>query len=135
MNPFVLEQTDFTPKVIFDPEKGQFEISGFSRPENVIGFYRPILHWLKDYYENELSQNTHFKQSQITLNMKLSYFNSASSKFLLDVIMEFVGFHNKGNVVTINWHFEKEDEEILESGEEISDMIGFPFNFIPYESL
>ena len=133
MESLLIERTDFTPQVSFDPKEGIFEISGFSRPENVIGFYRPILNWLRDYYENELSQNTNFEKSQITLNIKMTYFNSASSKFILDILLEFVGFSNKGNNVSINWHYEQDDDEILESGEEISDMLGFPFTFIEYD--
>ena len=61
-----------------------------------------------------------------------SYFNSASSKFLLDVLLEFMKFKSKGNEVEVNWYYEDGDEEIQESGEEMSDMIGYPFKFISY---
>ena len=43
-------------------------------------------------------------------------------------------FHSKGNKVDINWYYEEGDDEIQESGEEMSDMIGYPFNFISYKS-
>jgi hypothetical protein len=132
MEPLYIEPTEFTPKVSFDPESSIFEISGFSRPENVIGFYRPILKWLEEYNEKVLSQNIKFEKSLLTINMKMTYFNSASSKFLLDVLLEFMKFHSKGNKVEINWYFEDGDDEILESGEEIADMLGYTFNFIPY---
>ena len=82
MEPLYIEPTEFTPKVFFDPENSVFEISGFSRPENVIGFYKPILKWLEDYNDKVLSQNTNFEKSILTLNLKMTYFNSASSKFL-----------------------------------------------------
>jgi hypothetical protein len=132
MEPLYIEPTEFTPKVNFDPENSVFEISGFSRPENVIGFYRPILKWLEEYNEKILSQNTKFEKSMLTINMKMTYFNSASSKFLLDIMLEFMKFHSKGNKVEINWYYEDGDDEILESGEEISDMLGYTFNFISY---
>jgi len=51
MEPYILEATEFTPKVQFDTNSHIFELSGFSRPENVIGFYKPILLWL-DIIEN-----------------------------------------------------------------------------------
>jgi hypothetical protein len=41
-------------------------------------------------------------------------------------------FLSKGNKVEINWYYEEGDDEILESGEEISDMLGYQFNFIPF---
>jgi hypothetical protein len=132
MEPLLIEPTEFTPKIFFDPENSLFEISGFSRPENVIGFYRPILKWLEEYNELVLSQNTSFEKSLLTLNLKMTYFNSASSKFLLDVLLEFMKFMSKGNKIEVNWFYEEGDDEILESGEEISDMLGYNFNFIPY---
>ncbi|MFO8021352.1 MAG: DUF1987 domain-containing protein [Perlabentimonas sp.] len=132
MEPLNIEPTEFTPKVFFDPENSVFEISGFSRPENVIGFYRPILKWLEEYHDQVLSQNTDFEKSLLTLNLKMTYFNSASSKFLLDILLEFMKFMSKGNKIEVNWYYEEGDDEIFESGEEIADMIGYNFNFIPY---
>lgn len=132
MESLYIEATEFTPKVFFDLDNSVFEISGFSRPENVIGFYKPILKWLEDYNDNVLSKNINFEKSILTLNLKMTYFNSASSKFLLDVMLEFMKFMSKGNKIEVNWYYEEGDDEILESGEEIADMLGYNFNFISY---
>ena len=132
MESLYIEPTEFTPRIFFDIENGTFEISGFSRPENVIGFYKPILKWLEDYNDNVLSKNINFDKSILTLNLKMTYFNSASSKFLLDVMLEFMKFMSKGNKIEVNWYYEEGDDEILESGEEIADMLGYNFNFISY---
>jgi hypothetical protein len=132
MEPLYIEPTEFTPKVFFDTENNVFEISGFSRPENVIGFYKPILKWLEEYNDQVLSKNINFQKSLITLNLKLTYFNSASSKFLLDILLEFMKFMSKGNKIEVNWYYEDGDDEIFESGEEIADMLGYTFNFISY---
>jgi len=134
MSPLNIDPTEFTPKILFDPENNKFEISGFSRPENVIGFYRPILKWLDEYNDSVLSNNINFNKSLLTVNLRMTYFNSASSKFLLDILLEFMKYHSKGNDVEINWFYEDGDDEIQESGEEISDMLGYPFNFIPYQA-
>lgn len=133
MEPLYIEPTEFTPKISFDPENNIFEISGFSRPENVMGFYKPILQWLEDFHSNVLASNTNYEKSNLTLNLKMTYFNSASSKFLLDVLLEFMKFMSKGNIVDVNWYYEEGDDEILESGEEIADMLGYNFSFIPFK--
>jgi hypothetical protein len=134
MEPLNIEPTEFTPKINFDPENNVFDISGFSRPENVIGFYRPILKWLDEFSDAILSKNIDFNKNQLTVNLKMTYFNSASSKFLLDILLEFMKYHSRGNEVVINWYYEDGDDEIQESGEEISDMLGYQFNFIPYQT-
>lgn len=131
MEPLYIEPSEFTPRVFFDAENSVFEISGFSRPENTVGFYKPLIKWLEDYEENVLSKNINFSKSNLVLNLKLTYFNSASSKFLMDILMIFMRFHSKGNSIEVNWYYDEDDDEIYESGEEISEMINFPFNFIP----
>jgi hypothetical protein len=87
---------------------------------------------MEEYNENVLSTNTKFEKSLLTINVKMTYFNSASSKFLLDILLEFMKFMSKGNKVEVNWYYEEGDDEILESGEEIADMLGYTFNFIPH---
>jgi hypothetical protein len=131
MEPLYIEPSEFTPRVFFDPGNAVFEISGFSRPENTVDFYKPLLRWLDEYEENVLNKNTDYSKSNMVLNLKMTYFNSATSKYLLDLLMKFMKFHSKGNTVEINWFYDEDDDEILESGEEISEMVNFPFNYIP----
>lgn len=131
MEPLFLEPTEYTPKVSFNPEENLFEISGFSRPENVMDFYKPLLKWLEDYKE-QLNQRQNSQSNRLTLNLRMTYFNSASSKYIVDILLEFLKFMTLGNMLTVNWHYEDGDDEIFESGEEISEMVGYEFNFIPY---
>ncbi len=63
MDSLNIEPTEFTPKINFDPDNNLFEISGFSRPENVIGFYRPILKWLDEFSDGVLSKNIDFNKN------------------------------------------------------------------------
>ena len=36
--------------------------------------------------------------------------------------------------ISINWHFDKDDDELREAGEELSDMAQVPFKFIEINS-
>ena len=38
----LLEQTEYTPKVVFDAETGTLELSGRSLPEDTVLFYDPL---------------------------------------------------------------------------------------------
>ena len=60
----------------------------------------------------------------------MNYFNSSSAKFLLDVIVEVHKYHLEGFNVKINWYYDEGDDDMLETGEDLSDMIDFPFSFI-----
>ena len=120
-----IEQTDDRPFVILDKENNRFEISGKSLPEDVIEFFLPVLNWLRN-YKNEPAELTEF-------NFKLIYFNTASSKLILDILMILEEINEKGNKVVVKWHAMKEDEDMQEAGEEYEEMVDLTFEHITYE--
>jgi hypothetical protein len=101
-----------------------FEISGRSLPEDVAAFYEPILDWL-DRYSEEATGKTVF-------NFKLVYFNTASSKMLLDILLKLEEMYEGGKEVLVRWHFPEDDEDMEEAGEEYADIVEVPFEQISY---
>jgi hypothetical protein len=122
MDAITIKGTDDTPKVILDKEKGIFEISGRSLPEDVNMFYEPILEWIDRYAENA-NPKTEF-------NFKLEYFNTASSKVILDILLKFEEIQENGSKVLIKWHYHDDEEDMLEAGEEYADIVEIPFEYI-----
>ncbi len=132
MEPLIIGATDKTPRIIFDPYNDNFEISGISRPENVREFYFPVINWLIEFEKEVLDKKVikFDKKHPLILNLKMNYFNSSSAKFLYDVMNELVRFHKKGHIIRILWYFEKEDEDMQYAGEEMSELLEVPFQFI-----
>jgi hypothetical protein len=124
METIKIQGTEDTPKIILDSENDIMEISGRSLPEDVTAFYEPVLNWLKEYAENP-KENT-------VLNFKLTYFNTASSKLLLDILMILEELKEKGSSVLIKWHYPEEDEDMEEAGDEYADIVDVPFEKVPY---
>ncbi len=119
MEPIIIEGTPKTPSVNFDPQKGTIEISGRSIPENSIEFYKPLIDWL-DQYLNGPAKLTEVK-------IQLEYFNTSSSKCILDVFKKLEAIYKSGNEVVINWFYEEDDEDMLEAGEDYQSIIKVPF--------
>ena len=69
----------------------------------------------------------------VIFNFDFEYFNSSSGKLILDVCKVLAGLHHKGVNVTVNWHFEKDDYDMLEAGKEMSRIVKFPFVFVESE--
>jgi hypothetical protein len=124
METIKIQGTEDTPKVILDKEIELMEISGRSLPEDVASFYDPILTWLDEYAESP--------NKKTVFNFKLVYFNTASSKLLLDVLMKLEEIHEAGNDVLIRWHYPEDDEDMEEAGEEYADIVDVPFEQVPY---
>jgi hypothetical protein len=125
MDTLRIEQTDDSPQVILDQEDNQFELSGKSLPEDVVDFYQPVLNWINEYKKNPLAK-TEF-------NIKLIYFNTASSKLIMDILMLFEEMVEEGHKVLIRWHSMQSDEDMQEAGQEYEEMIDVPFEHAIYE--
>jgi hypothetical protein len=124
MQAIKIKGSDDTPNVILDKDNGIFEISGRSLPEDVAAFYEPILEWLEAYAEDPLEKTV--------FNFKLEYFNTASSKLLLDVLLKLEDMYDDGKDVLVRWHFPDDDEDMEEAGEEYADIVEVPFEQVSY---
>jgi hypothetical protein len=132
MLPFYSGPTEYTPKAEFSNQTGLFEITGISRPENVSEFYDHIVNWLKD-FEKQYVINGEWKQREILMNIKLTYCNSATSKYLYKILEVIKVWTDFGLVPVINWYYDEEDDKMLEDGHDISEALGYDFNFIPVD--
>ena len=122
MDAYYLEATPKTPKLDFNPDADTFLISGRSIPENSIEFYKPLLDWLDKYVQNPLESTT--------FEIKLEYFNTSSSKCLVEIFRKLEKINENGNKITIDWYFDQEDEDMEESGEDFKQIIKIPFNMV-----
>ena len=116
--------TDDTPTVILDAQNEIYEISGRSLPEDVTAFYDPILGWLEEYASSP--------NKKTVFTFKLVYFNTASSKLLLDILMKLEQMHEAGNDVLVRWYYPEDDEDMQEAGEEYADIVDVPFEQVGY---
>ena len=116
--------TDDTPTVILDTAADIFEISGRSLPEDVTAFYDPIINWLEEYATNP--------NAKTLFTFKLVYFNTASSKLLLDILMKLEQIHEDGKEVLVRWFYPEDDEDMQEAGEEYADIVDVPFEQVSY---
>lgn len=120
MEKLVLEPGIKTPSVNFEGENGLLEIRGKSIPENSIEFYRPIYEWIDGYVLQP--------QPKTNVVIGLEYFNTSSSKCLLDVFRKLESLHKSGkSEVTINWLYEDDDEDMMEAGDDYQTIVKVPF--------
>lgn len=121
MENLIIEATKNTPYIFFRPD-GYINISGRSIHEDPVMFYRPLVDWIKQYCFNS--------GKDTTIDIKLEYFNSGSSRFLLDILKRLHTLRDKGLKVKVNWHFEEGDDDILERGQYFASILKTRFDFI-----
>lgn len=125
MNPLFIEGTPQTPSMRFDSNRGLLEIKGISIPENPVEFYKPLIEWLEQY--------TSKPADKTKVNICLEYFNTSSSKCLLEVFKKLEVIHKAKNDVVVNWYYVEDDEDMLAAGEDFESVLCIPFNIIETE--
>lgn len=118
---FFQTATRTTPEVRIDGEEGIVEFKGSSSPEHVERFFQPIFEAVDDLQE--------VPSEKITATFDMVYFNSGTSKCLFVVLKKLKGLEDNGKDVHVNWHYEEDDEGMLEVGEDFQDILRLPFEF------
>ncbi|MFY0625865.1 MAG: DUF1987 domain-containing protein [Reichenbachiella sp.] len=122
MEKFILRPTRITPLIFFDPERGLLELRGKSSPENSIQFYDGLISAIDKFARNG--------NHGLVANFKFEYFNTSSSKCLFDIFRKIMLIKDNGHKISINWYYEEEDDDMLEAGEDYSDLLDVEFNYI-----
>tara|TARA_B100001057_G_C22512723_1_gene818586 strand:+ start:100 stop:474 length:375 start_codon:yes stop_codon:yes gene_type:complete len=124
MEDLKLEGSAKTPFVEFS-SSGELLLKGRSIPENSIEFYKPLIEWI-DGYSQSVNENT-------VLSVQLEYFNTSSSKCILDVFKKLETL--SGSNVSVKWYYEEDDEDMLEAGEDYEAIIDLDFEMIEVEEI
>lgn len=124
MEKVYIQKTPNTPEVIFDYDTGKMELAGRSIPEDSLDFYQPLMDWAVEYIKNP--------QEHSFVIMKLEYFNTSSSKCLLDLLDIFAKIADSDKQIDINWYYKEYDEDILETGQDFMEVLGIDINLIKY---
>lgn len=123
MKETIIEATRKTPYLRFSPATGVFEMKGRSIPENTYEFYSGVIKAVDEYL---LSPG-----EDALLRFELDYFNTSSSKFLIDILKKFKAAAACGNInLKIEWRYEDGDDEMMETGRDFMELIEYDFEII-----
>jgi hypothetical protein len=120
MEEFVLTASTKTPGVKLNASTGVLEISGRSIPEIATEFYNPMIDWVVEYGKSP--------KPETTVQVKFEYFNTSSSKSILDFFKKLEQIDAAGKTkVNVKWFYETEDEAMEEAGMEYKMLLALPF--------
>ena len=118
-----LAASDKTPGVVFDPVSGTWEISGCSIHENADRFFIPLIDQAEHYAKQPAKRTV--------IRIALSYFNSSTAKYLLDLLRALDEIHATGKgSVHLEWQFEEGDLDTMEAGEDYKGLLEMPVKLV-----
>lgn len=123
MKALQISKTASTPEINLDPDKNIIQIMGESYPENAGIFYNEVMDWLIEYFKD--------KSRMVTVDLKITYLNTSSSKIVTDILEMVQEFHDENGKISLNWYYEEDDEDSQDNGEIFLEEHTFPYKFIP----
>ena len=103
MQSIMIEASNSTPLAVFEPD-GNLCLKGRSLIIDVVSFYQPLIEWA-----------ARLTARSVNFTVELDYFNTASAKKLLE-LLKTIDDNRHVREYAVNWHFESDDEDILEKG-------------------
>ncbi len=131
MNKYYNKATDITPEIILSPDENKFIISGNSAPEDVRELYYPVLEWMKEFVSWVRQNKPYSDKKPLLFKLDLEYFNSSSAKFLFDIFSHLKEMTNEGVPIVIEWHYDAEDIDLREAGEDLAILCDINLKYCP----
>jgi SiaC family regulatory phosphoprotein len=117
-----IDKSDRTPSIYFNPQEGVLEMAGRSIPENAISFYKPLFDWLDTYVQSP--------QEETQVSFNLEYFNTSSSKCILDILRKLERLAEDKHKAVVKWFYDSEDEDMEESGNDFKSLINLDIQLV-----
>jgi hypothetical protein len=118
----------YVPSVDFNAETGVCSLSGESYLEDTLEFYTQLNNWLDKFYAE--------KKIPLTFEFKLQYYNTSSSKCIVDIMVLLKKYQNKGKQILVKWFYNNASEDADEEIEEVEDFMtetGLKIEIVPFE--
>lgn len=118
--------TFFTPMVNFNATTGVCWIVGESYLEDSFAFYEQLIKWINDYFEEGANS--------IQIDFKYSYYNTSTSRAILDILRLLKAYQEDGKSVLVSWHYPSPDyDELKSEAEDYIEETGLQMNLISYQ--
>lgn len=125
MNDLDFAPTQATPAIHASAQSGTVIMRGDSYPENTFEFFTPLLGWIEERLQNEMS---------VRLELHLLYLNTSSVKVMMDIFDLLEEAHNADQRVSTIWFYDENNERIAELAEEFKEDCSFPFEIVQYDN-
>lgn len=119
MNKLFHKQTKNTPFIHLDAQKRIFEISGVSFSEDIAEVYKPVLEWV--------DTNLPKLEGELLCKFHFDVLNSFSHKKIFNLLIKLNNYAQTGKNIKIEWAHDEDDEDIMEMGEDLDELIDLPF--------
>lgn len=118
---FYIEGAHDRPEIELNPLENKFIIAGRSIPENAYDFYQPVIDWLDDYIKSP--------NSLTIFEFRFEHLNTHSTQQIMKILQRLKKLTTQSQA-KIEWHYFKDDNDMLELGSRLKELLGVDMHFI-----
>lgn len=107
------KKTTSTPYVLIDEENSYMKMEGKCFHEKAAEFFRDINNWLDRYLATDFGT--------FTFDNEINYFNSSTTKLLLNMLLKMDEHSTPENKVVVNWITTAKNDIMIECGEDFQE--------------
>lgn len=123
MGSIYIQKTKKTPLINLNIKESLFQIKGPSFSEDIVDVYNPIIEWI--------TENLTELENELICEMYFTVLNSASHKKIFQILIKLNSFLDNGKLIKVKWYYDEDDEDIMEMGEDLIELINVPIELIP----
>lgn len=117
------EKTTSTPYLLVDEEKRYMKLEGRCFHENISVFFKEISDWLDGYLTTDFEV--------FTFDNAITYFNSSTTKLLLNMLLKMDKHATPSNKIIVNWITSEDNDIMMECGEDFKEEVeNLEFNLV-----
>jgi hypothetical protein len=120
--PLILNATNSTPQIRLDSNNGLLQFKGRSTPEHPAEYYATVNDWIEKYL--------HQPNKSTTIELYFEYFNTSSSKCLLELLRKLAVLAQAGKDIRFVWFHEVGDDDMRETGKDFQEILKVSFDII-----
>jgi hypothetical protein len=117
-----IEKTNNTPSIYIDEANLLCRVEGSSYPEDAYEVYQHVLDWLARVGKDI--------RSELVVEFVYDFLNSISHKKVWQILHELKQLYKAGKNVKVKWYYNESDEDIMEAGEDLAELMNIPFELI-----
>ncbi len=122
MENLIIAQTKQTPQIELHITDKLLRISGESYPENAMDVFQPLIERLEQFF-------SHPAQA-LTVELRVEYQNTSSSKMMYEIINKLSGYQDAGHNIRLAWFYPEGDIDLLENCEMFLEDASFPYEIV-----
>ena len=123
MESIYIQKTKKTPLINLNIKESLFQIKGPSFSEDIVDIYNPIIEWI--------TESLPELENELICEMYFTVLNSASHKKIFQILIRLNSFLDNGKIIKVKWYYDEDDEDIMEMGEDLIELINVPIELIP----